>query len=69
MKPIVLYRTNRNQVIKPGQPALVWPVDHPSPLVSNTTAVLTSPVISIGPMGQFETMNTRYYPEEVMQVE
>jgi len=57
-KPLVRYRP-MNVIIEVGLPALVKTVDHPSPLVSNTKAVLTSPVIHVDEHG-FETLNTRY---------
>lgn len=53
-----------------GQPAMITPIDHPSPLVSNTGPVLTSNVVKINQDGvhdesspSFETENTLYIPE------
>jgi len=49
-----------------NEPAVVSPIDHPSPLVSNAVWVLTTPVQRIdwwnrsGP--EFETANSRYIP-------
>ena len=41
----------------------VYPVDHTSPLVSNTKACLTSPVIFIDTeSGEFHTLNSIYKP-------
>jgi hypothetical protein len=47
-----------------GMPAYVFPVDHPSDLVSNTTWSLTSPVVRIGLDGEFETEHTVYVPAD-----
>ena len=52
-----------------GMPAFVDPVDHPSDLVSNTTTVITSPVVGIldmtdGIVTRFETANTVYTLED-----
>jgi hypothetical protein len=63
-KPIVHYR----DVVTPvcvGHSAVVWPVDHPSDLVSNVGPVRTSPAVCVteglrGPL--FETRNTYYKP-------
>lgn len=57
MKPVVHYQV---AVLPPiGGSAYVYPVDHPSPLVSNTKAVRTSPVVRIDG-DEFETENTIY---------
>jgi hypothetical protein len=62
-KPVVYYRTDVDFFVKMGQGAIVHPVNHPSDLVSNTKAVLTSEVIQFNPInGGFETMNTVYQP-------
>ena len=65
-KPIVHYK----DVITPvavGRSAVVWPINHPSPLVTNSGPVLTSPVVTVtagsrGPL--FETANTYYKPHD-----
>lgn len=63
MKPIVHYVTDNNPFIAVGKRVLVTPVDHPSPLVSNTKLVLTSEVLSYNQLnGEFETQNTYYKP-------
>lgn len=62
-KPVVQYRPDKEFYIKMGEPALVFPVDHQSDLVSNKKHVLTSPVVQFNPIeGGFETMNTVYVP-------
>jgi hypothetical protein len=58
-KPTVKYIPGAGTEIKVGERAWVRPLDHPSPLVSNTTWALTSPVISTNDKG-FETRNTIY---------
>lgn len=68
-KPIVLYRyffEHPAANLALGKSTVVWPLDHPSPLVSNTKPVWTSPVIRLGPRGEFETENTIYRPNVVM---
>lgn len=46
-----------------GYPIFVNPVDHTSPLVSNTKACLTSPVVFIdAESGEFHTLNSIYRP-------
>ena len=61
MKPIVHYKTVQNCKIVIGNPALVAPIDHPSDMVSNEKAVLTSLVVSHDEdTGEFETENTCY---------
>lgn len=48
--------------LRKGDSAIVTPVDHPSPLVSNQKAAWTSPVLAINQDGSFETENTLYIP-------
>jgi hypothetical protein len=60
LKPLVHYI----EVVYPpspvvGKSVIVKTVDHPSPLVSNTKHVLTSPVVSVNDDG-FETQNSIY---------
>ena len=62
MKPIVHYTPNINQHIVVGNRAIVWPIDHTSPLVSNTQYCCTSKVLSIEADESFETLNSRYIP-------
>lgn len=48
-----------------GSGAFVKPLNHPDKAnVSNTKLVYTSPVVTIGLHGIFETENTRYMPAE-----
>lgn len=61
-KIVVHYLTNKEVIIMLGCRAWVWPVDHISPKVSNSTYVSTSPVIRIGENGEFETENSIYRP-------
>ena len=65
-KRVVLYRNNGEQRIgSVGDHALVEPINHTSPLVSNTTTVLTSRIVRLGEDGEFETENTIYRPNVV----
>lgn len=51
-----------------GRPAVVWPIDHYSPEVSNETWCRTSPVESYNPItGEFTTLNTRYVPHNSVE--
>lgn len=60
-KPIVHY--SELHYCKVGLFALVEPVDHPSPVVSNSRVVRTSAVKSYDKStGEFETRNTKYKP-------
>ncbi|MBC8737101.1 hypothetical protein F6X40_09800 [Paraburkholderia sp. UCT31] len=60
-KPVVNYVSLLH--CKVGQSAVVLPVDHQSPLVSNTKYVRTSVVLAYDTVtGEFETCNTRYQP-------
>ena len=63
MKPVVRYKIAYGK-ISVGTPAIVFPIDHPSELVSNTNPALTSTVIRVGENGEFETKNTIYKLEE-----
>ena len=58
-KPEVQYDMSDFCKIILGQGAIVTPLNHPSPHVSNTGSVHTSRVISITDE-DFETENTRY---------
>ena len=57
-KPVV--RFSEIVFCEMGRPALVLPMDHPSPFVSNTKHIVTSPVVAMLQDGSFETLNTRY---------
>ena len=57
-KPTVHYKP-KSYCITVGEPALIQPLDHPSPLVSNTHFARTSKVLKITETG-FETKNTIY---------
>lgn len=59
IKPIVQYLPSNFNYIQKGKRAMVSPLDHPGELVSNTTMVITSPVVEVGDTW-FETENTRY---------
>ena len=60
-KPVVSYLPSKYDVIKVGVPAFVFPMDHPSELVSNTQMIQTSTVVAYDKIdGSFETQNTRY---------
>lgn len=67
MKPIVLYDVEKGGII-PAEPdgvsrSYVYPIDHPSPEVSNAGFVWTSPVVAHDiTSGVFETRNTIYKP-------
>ena len=54
-KPTVLYQTHKAQFIEPGRRAFIKTAERPR-------WVSTSPVQLMGPMGQFETLNTNYAP-------
>ena len=62
MKATVYY-SQLDSKLEVGKGALVWPINHSSPFVSNTKQAVTSPVIAIGKFGAFETQNTKYLPE------
>jgi hypothetical protein len=64
IKPIVQYLPSNFNVIKKGKRAYIFPIDHPSELVSNNTMVMTSPVVEVGAT-YFETENTLYFMEGV----
>lgn len=59
IKPIVQYLPSNFNYIQKGKRAMVVPLDHPGEFVSNTTMVITSPVVEVGGTW-FETENTRY---------
>ena len=63
-KPVVHYR----ELCFPpviGESAALYPVDHPSPYVSNTRVATTSAVVSYDEAtGELETENTIYMPTE-----
>ena len=62
-KRVVHYLTDHWNAITIGYPAFVWPIDHTSPLVSNTKLVETSMVLSHNKeSGRFETENSIYLP-------
>lgn len=60
-KPTVRYTAVAE--LKIGYGTWIWPVDHPSSLVSNKGVATTSPVLKIEAGGKFETENTIYVPE------
>ena len=64
-KPVVYYRDDLLHIIHIGHPAVVVPLEHPSPLVTGDglTPVRTSPVGWVdGLTGEFCTENTHYKP-------
>lgn len=62
-KQQVKYHRNKFKHIVLGQPAIVFPINHPdTERVSNTREVITSKVIKMFPDGSFETLNTMYKP-------
>jgi hypothetical protein len=63
MKTIVSYNPSKGFNIELGKPALIWPINHPSPLVSNRDVAITSKVTAYNAdTGVFETENTIYEP-------
>jgi hypothetical protein len=51
--------------IKKGKQARVFPIDHPSPFVSNTRTCITTKVRTYNEeTGVFTTQNTRYVPKQ-----
>ena len=65
-KPTVRYDTFLPFNIVVGMPATVFPIDHPSPLVSNQKFIHTSEVVYYSKStGIFETHNTKYVPDHV----
>lgn len=63
MKKVVQYLELGRCVL--GESAVVRPLDHPGPYVTNTMWVVTSPVLKIETCSaglKFETMNSRYIP-------
>jgi len=64
-KQTVHYDLSKGTNIKIGNCAQVYPLDHPSALVSNKTLVITSEVMSYNKeSGVFETQNTMYVPQD-----
>lgn len=64
-KPVVHYSKQDDSVVQLGHPAFIKPIDHPSENVSNESYVITSKVIGLdSETGEFETLNTKYKPEE-----
>ena len=65
IKPFVNYKPTATQFIRVGESACVFPINHESNLVSNTTLIATSEVINYDKeTGRFETRNTVYIPVE-----
>lgn len=62
-KPTVRYTPSQMDYINVGQGACVFPVDHPSDLVTNQRVCHTSTVLWYDNItGEFETKNTKYVP-------
>jgi hypothetical protein len=51
--------------LRVGHRALVQPLDHPGPDVSNTTLAVTSPIVRVASNDEFETDNTVYVRSRV----
>jgi len=64
-KPVVIYRPSQSDRIEVGHPAIVRTTNHPSPYVSNTKEVITTPVIEKFENGEFHTRNSIYRPSFV----
>ena len=64
MKPIVHYNSSMYTFIEEGRCATIFPLDHYSGLVTNSTLAMTSQVIKKNLDGSFETENTMYIPKE-----
>lgn len=62
-KKVVHYSYVSQDAMVVGYRTWVWPVDHPSELVSNKQVALTSPIVAVHGNGVFETMNTIYKPQ------
>jgi len=68
MKLIVKYQSDSIiGSLKVGKSAMIKPIDHTSPFVSNTQHVFTSTVVKVSPDGSFETINTLYVPTNEKQ--
>jgi hypothetical protein len=64
VKPIVNYSWLAADPVVGGR-ALLRPVNHPSPHITNGERVLTSTIVSVMDDGEgFETLNTVYVPLE-----
>ena len=61
-KPIVRYKPTGYDNVELDKQALIAPMTHTSPYVSNTRYVITSTVVRIGENGEFETKNSIYRP-------
>lgn len=64
-KQVVFYKSDVLPIVKVGQRAVVYPLNHPSERVSNRSAALTTAVLAIREGGVFETLNSIYKPEEM----
>jgi hypothetical protein len=63
LKQIVHY--SKVSYIQVGRPCILYPIDHPSQLVSNKKPVATSYVQGANAIsGEIETQNTRYLPSK-----
>lgn len=68
MKPTVKYQADSIVgSLKVGKSAMIKPINHTSPYVSNTQHVYTSTVVKINADNSFETMNTLYVPTNEKQ--
>jgi len=62
MKAVVHYDTKKPYGMA-GKRFFCHPIDHTSPLVSNTKEVLTSEVVWVHEDGSVETQNSLYVPK------
>jgi len=68
MKPVVKYQHDSIVgSLKVGKSAMIKPIDHSSPYVSNTQHVYTSAIVKVNTDGSFETQNTLYVPTNEKQ--
>ncbi len=63
MKPLVFFKDRPDNYIREGHCAIVTPINHPGPLVTNTKPIVTTRVLKVWPCGGFDTKNTRYRKE------
>jgi hypothetical protein len=67
MKKTVRYDRKKGAIIKTGQHAFVFPVDHDSVYVTNTKVAMTSLVVKYDETtGEFETQNSLYVPADTV---
>jgi hypothetical protein len=62
MKALVQYIPSVDDFIEVGKGGCVYPINHPSSWVSNTSLCYTSTIVRKEANGEFETLNTIYKP-------